>query len=912
MSARRRWERVEELFAWAVERDPAARSAGLAARCGGDRELRAEVDSLVAALESTEESSDDFLETPAPYRIARDGDERDPRRGARIGRYRLMRPLGRGGMGVVYEAWQDDPRRVVALKVVRGGALADPLRVRRFQREADSLGRLDHPGIARIFEAGLDEGSGDHWFAMELVRGRPLAEYARAEQPTRAELLELFVGICQAVDHAHRQGVVHRDLKPSNVLVVADGQGPPRVKVLDFGLAHCTDEGDSGPSRLTEPGRVYGTLPYMSPEQARGEPGAIGPGSDVYSLGVILYELLTGRLPLDLEGLPLPAAVRRISESVPERPGRFDRALRGDLETVVDKALEKEPARRYASASDLARDVERYLSGRPVAARPPSIAYQTRKLVLRHRVFFGAALLVCSLSVVSAAVSGVLYARAREAEQRARVEAQAALEITGFLQEMLASAQPAGPASQELSVREVLERASRRLEREPTDDPEVGAALHATIGDAYRALGLFERAEQHLETALAVHRRSPGAAAALAKDLSALGLVRLEQGRYAESEALLREAVEILRARRTADERPRPRADEQVGTPRTLAEALVRLGSAVRLRASSASALEEARALYEEALAIAEDPSAPDLQLAAEVLNEYGGVLAAQDDTAGAARAYRRALALNRASFGDVDVRVAQDENDLAIVLARGDRREEAIALTRHALASYEEILGREHPTTVAVSNNLGSLLVRGPELGPGFDPEFDEGEALLVEALAARRRLLGDAHPDVGRTLSLLGHCSQRRGDLDGARACFAEALAIHRARLGPYHLEVGNNESSLALVELAAGDPGAALPHARLALEVYRRVLPANHFFLPQSEGLLGRVLFSLGELDEAEKLLSGGLEALVELGGDGHPATLRALEDLAAFRRATGALDEAAALEARWRAARGGPER
>ncbi len=879
MSARQRWQRVEELFAWAVEHERSSLSAELAARCGGDGDLRAEVDSLLAAWES----SDDFLETPATHRIARADEEKDPRRGARIGRYRLVRPIGRGGMGVVYEAWQDDPRRAVALKVIRGGALADPLRVRRFQREAESLGRLDHPGIARIFEAGLDAQSGDHWFAMELVRGRPFAEYARTEQPDRASLLDLFVQICQAVDHAHRQGVVHRDLKPSNVLVVVDAESAPLAKVLDFGLAHCTAGGSVEITRLTEPGRVYGTLPYMSPEQARGEPGAIGPRSDIYSLGVILYELLTGRLPLDVEGLLLPAAVRCISESVPERPSRIVRALRGDLETIVAKALEKEPARRYASAADLARDVERHLTGRPIAARPPSVAYQARKLVLRHKVFFGSALVLCMIFAAASVVSGVLYARARKAEQRARLEAQAALDISGFLQEMLASAQPGVRANHELTVREVLDRAAERLAREPAPVLDVGAALHATIGDAYRALGLFDRAEQHLEIALAAHRAGAAGEAMLAKDLTALGRVRLEQGRYAESEALTREALAVLR---------------RTGPPKTLAEVLAQLGGAVRVRAGSAAALDEARALYEEALSIAEDPSAPDGQLAANVLNEYAGALAALGDNVGAERHYRRALELHRDCFGDVDVRVAQDENDLAIVLARGNQREEAIALTRHSLASYAQILGRDHPTTVAITNNLGSLLVRGPEL--------EEGEALLVEALETRRRLLGDEHPDVARTLSLLGYVAQRRKDLDSARICFAEALAIYRDQLGPFHLEVGNAEMNLALLELDAGDPRAALPHARLAPEIYVRVLPEDHFFIPQSHGVLGRVLLALGELAEAQSMLEGSLETLASLGGDGHPATQRAIADLAALYRASGAADKAEPLEARLRAA------
>jgi hypothetical protein len=260
----------------------------------------------------------------------------------------------------------------------------------------------------------------------------------------------------------------------------------------------------------------------MSPEQARGE-AATGPASDVYSLGVMLFELLTGRLPLDVEGLSLTQAVRRIGEDPPERPGRIDRALRGDLETIVAKTLEKEPARRYASAAELARDVQRHLAGQPIAARPASVAYQARKLVGRHKVFFGGALLACGLSAAAAVVCGVLYARASDAERRARVEARTAQAVSGFLQEMLASAEPGTRASRELSVREVLERAALRLEQRPVEHEGVAAALHATIGNAYRGLGLFERAERHLEAALALERALPEKGTALAECLADLG-----------------------------------------------------------------------------------------------------------------------------------------------------------------------------------------------------------------------------------------------------------------------------------------------------------------------------------------------------------------------------------------------------
>jgi predicted Ser/Thr protein kinase len=476
-------DRTEALFAEAVELPPERQRALLEQACAGDPGLRARVERLLAddARLGTGRDTPDFLDSPLVRDLAATTPSAPPAGGPgavpQLSRYRLLRVLGEGGMGTVYEAEQDSPRRAVALKVIRPGLVAPEL-LKRFAREAQILGLLHHPGIAAIYEAGVGP-DGQPFFAMELVRGVPLDAYARQHGLGDAARLELLARVCDAVQHAHEHGVVHRDLKPSNLLVEEGGQ--PRV--LDFGVARDLDERLRAGTTATQTGQVLGTPQYMSPEQVAADPN-LDRRSDVYTLGVILFELLAGGLPYPVEEVPLPEALWRIHTREPARLGAVARRLRGDVETIVGKALEKEPGRRYPSAGELAADIRRHLRHEPIGARPPSALYRLGKFARRHKVLVATTAMFVVLLLVAGAVVAWQAVRAEHAEAVRQVrrsqEANGALARAKVLRE---EARRSGDRGKWAEARTEARRANALVKGGPVEP-----GLAERVGDLVREL----------------------------------------------------------------------------------------------------------------------------------------------------------------------------------------------------------------------------------------------------------------------------------------------------------------------------------------------------------------------------------------------------------------------------------------
>ncbi len=736
-----------------------------------------------------------------------------------IGPYRILGILGEGGMGTVYEAEQQQPRRRVALKVIRGGSYVDEQRVTMFRREIETLARLDHPNIGAIYDAGRTE-DGQHFFAMELVRGRTLDAWLGARrgpvdtQEVRLRL-RLIVSICRAVHYAHQRGVIHRDLKPSNV-VVPDSEGPgaagelPAVKVLDFGLARITDSDVAAPTLVTEIGTIRGTIPYMSPEQTRGNPGAVDVRSDVYALGIILYEALTGVRPYETESSSLLDAIRIVCEQPPaplRRAWKGPRAPDADLQTIVGKALEKEPDRRYASAAALAEDLQLYLESRPILARAPSAAYQLRKFARRNRALV-AGIAATFLALVVGVVASTTFA-VREAAQRRAVEAarRDLQEVADFQRGMLAgvdarrmgsalgrdlrsrleaSRRERGVTDAEVSAalqgldealagvnltdtalglldEQVLARALEAARTRFVRQPLVAAALLSSIGSTYHRLGLFDRAEEPLLSARATCERLLGANDATTLDVvHELGTLYLHQGRLGEAEPLL---VGVLKARR----RFLPSDDDRVLS--AMNDLALLYGDAERL--------EESEALFAEAVKAqvarhgAEDPYSLTL------LHNYAWTLIRLGKYDLAEPAATRALAGRRKKLGNEHPETTESINNLAVLYRRMGRLEEAERLYLEDYETSRRLLGDEHPDLLVTMTNLGRLYtVQG---------KYREAEALLARAAATSRRVQPPGFFGTGFTLQALGDALVGLERYSEAEAALLEAHAIILAAFSP-----------------------------------------------------------------------------------------------------------------------------
>ena len=718
-------------------------------------------------------------------------------------------------MGEVWLAEQTRPvRRQVALKVIKAGMDTSQV-VAPFEAERQALALMDHPAIAKVFDAGATD-LGRPYFVMERVRGESLTAYCDRQQFTIRERLELFVQVCDGVQHAHQKGIIHRDLKPSNILVtLVDDRPVP--KIIDFGVAKATSQPLTEHTMYTSLGGFIGTPEYMSPEQAEVGSVDIDTRTDVYALGVILYELLTGVLPFDRHTLKdksideirrtirefdpprpsaritqLAAAASDVARTRSAEPSHLRGLLRGDLDWITMRALEKERSRRYDTAIGLANDVRRHLRNEPVLAGPPSTVYRAGKFVRRHPFGVGAAVAFVLLVVALAVTMTIQARRVAHERDRANREASVARQVSEFLVGMFNSTNPFEGPGKELTAREMLDRGSQRIHTELRDQPEVRATLMDTMGRVYFALGKYDTAAQLAEEALHYREGAFGRdSLEVASTLTSIGAIKGQQGAFADAERVLLEALDIRRKRLG------PLDPRVAGT-------LLRLGE----------------------------------------------VRYAAGDWPGAERALQESLGLFRKVAGGDDLALASALNDLALVLERQSKREEVEPLYRESLAIRRKRLGNDSPSVAQSLNNIALLYV-GQKRSPQAEP-------LLQEALVINRKAFGDLHPAVTDNLTNLGFVYQNIGNLPKAEEYFRQVVASDTKIFGAGNPTVASDIQVLGGVLKRQKKLKEAESAYREALQIKLKHFPANHWQVATTKNLLGECLTDQEAYRAAEPLL------------------------------------------------------
>jgi len=769
-------DRVTELFLAVRRLPPAERPAFLDDACGGDCELRADVESLLR-----HDDAPDFLEEPAlgaAFRLSASATGPVPVPGPlphRIASFTIIRVLGAGGMGVVYLAEQDRPRRQVALKVIRPGTTAASV-LRRFEREADTLARLQHPGIAQMHEAGAaDAGSGGQaWFAMEYVAGRPITEHVASQGLATRDRLDLMARVADAVQHAHTKGVIHRDLKPANILVTEAGD----PKIVDFGIARIVDP-ELSASFQTETGRLVGTLAYMSPEQVNGRSDDLDTRCDIYALGLVLYEVLANRPVVDVREENLSTALRLVRESDPAPLGSLDRSFRGDVETIVAKAIEKDRSRRYQSAAELATDICRHLADQPISARPSSRMYQLRKFARRNRSLVGGA--VAAFAVLLVGVAATSWQAVRATREARRAEA-----VGGFMRDIFATIDPFRGGS-DVRVIELADRASDRIASVATNDPLLEAALRTEIGAIYYSLGSYAKAERQYTAALETRRQRLGDQHPLTlAAMNNLGLLRSRQGRTDDAERLLLATSDARRAVLGPDH------------PDTLVS-LNNLAMAMLARQQP----DEAERLCRAALDGQRRVRGADHVDTLTSMTNLALILKTAGRSAEAGKLQLAALDGFRRALGDRHPTTAIAAGNVGHQFKAERKFDEAETYYRLAYDGLRESLGSEHPDTLIAAANLAQSLWRQKKLV--------DAAALYRPTLDALRRTNGPDHSHVLTVSTQYGLVMKESGSLSEALNLFASAADGYRRTLGDEHPRTKEVERHRVEMEKALHADGA-----------------------------------------------------------------------------------------------------
>jgi len=815
--------------------------------------------------------------------------------GDRIGRYKLLEQIGVGGFGVVYVAEQQEPvRRRVALKVIKLGMDTREV-IARFEAERQALALMDHPNIAKVFDAGAT-ANGRPYFVMELVKGDRITDYCDKNNLTTRQRLDLFGQICHAIQHAHQKGIIHRDIKPSNILVSMQ-DGAPVPKVIDFGIAKATQQRLTEKTVFTALGDFIGTPAYMSPEQAEMSGVDIDTRSDIYSLGVLLYELLTGKTPFDpreLQARGLEAMRRAIREEEPRRPStrlttmeegeltttakrrqtdapKLVHLVQGDLDWIVMKCLEKDRTRRYETANGLASDLLRHVNNEPVLARPPSTAYRMQKAFRRNKTAFAAAALIAVVLVAATGISVRQAVRAKRAETLAKQRLAESEAISKFLTQVFQSPDPARDG-RTITVAETLGAAAKKLESELTNQPARRAKLQATLGSTYYALGLYREAIPLQEKV-----RDYDLAASGPEDpntlssMNNLALSYKEAGRRDDALKLWEEALAL---HRKVNGPENPDTLLVMNNLATCYDDAGRLEEALKLR-------EEVLELRRKALGL-EDP----VTLSAEhnLANSYEE--AGRRDEALKLR--EEVLPLRRKVNGPEHPETLKAMQSLANSYDDAGRREEALKLKEELLALRRKVLGPEHPDTLTAMGNLG---ISYADAG-----RRDEALKLREDMLALSRKVSGPQHPDTLWAMDALADSYDQAGRRKEALKLREEVLASSRKVNGPEHPDTLTGMNDLATSYDEAGRRDEALKLREEVLALRRKANGPEHPDMLTSMNDLATSYAETGRRDEASKMREQVLALRRKVLGPEHPDTLTTMNDLATSYAETGRRDEA----------------
>ena len=872
------WDSVKDLFGAALEVAPEQRSAFLRDACGSNESLRVEIESLLSAYENSSELS----QPPWPAVAVEMATPQF------IGPYHLLEKLGEGGMGQVWLAEQSTPvRRRVALKLIRGG-IYDAGLLQRFQAERQSLAIMDHPGIAKVFDAGTTD-AGQPYFVMEYVAGLPITEYCDQKKLSIRERIELFIEVCGGVQHAHRKAIIHRDLKPANILVV-EVNGKPMPRIIDFGLAKAMSGKIEGETFFTQAGGFMGTPGYMSPEQS--DPGVqdIDTRTDVYSLGVVLYVLLAGCEPFDAsewKKLPLHEALRRLREedvATPStklsaahdtcsvaaaargvEPKQLVSQLRGDLDWITMKAVEKDQARRYGSVAEFEADLRHYLNHEPVLARPASTSYRLQKYVRRHRLAVGAAAVIAALLISFGAIQAVQLRRITRERDRAS-------HVTDFMTSMFKVSDPSEARGNSITAREILDRASKEIDSGLAKDPELQAQMMDAMGDVYRNLGLYSSAHRLFERSSDIwsHTAGPEDPHTLAS-IHNLAMTLGGEGRYPEAEKLEAHNLEVYR---------RVLGPKRAETIRSMSGLAVTLENEGRYP--------EAEKLAREALSLSERTAGAEDPDTLRIMNTVGNILGRQSRYAEAEPFHTKVLEIRRRVLGPEHPDTLYTMHGLATDF-RGERKyAEAEKLDRETLDLRSKILGPEHQSTLGSMRDLARDYVR--------QGKFQEAEKMDRQALAITRRVLGPTHPETGSLLINLSDILTREGQYSEAEQMGREAIEIDRRALGPEHAFTLAAMNNLTLALAHEGKFSEVEPLARSTLEAYQHAMGPNH---PSTLGSMDTLVYCLyleHHYADAEKMGRDLVDFERRVLGPDDPSTAQVTYNLAAYLALQGKRDEA----------------